>query len=269
MDQRKLKIAAILLVLSFFIPRVRSQPESGVPSPLTYPTVDDYLRSLRLEVKWIAPSYILAIAGAFFMTLAMIFLFLRGRQLHRSPGCGKGCSPGWSFCCLIPIAVIIGTFIAEMMLLSSPADIFLIYTDIMIADALRNESLGLFFILLMIYALATMIALVIFIVFAIQYAVGRKKLNVIRVVKLNKSFIKGTPRSVQMGNTTVVHDGIKEWAIIDLGHLEDESTLGTTSSSPGSDDELQEEHDTENSTQTTTAEESEQSNGTSRYDGLY
>jgi len=270
MDQRMFKaIAAVLVVLSFFIPRVRSQLEGEVPSPQTYPTVDEYLRSLRLELKWIAPSYIMAIAGTFFMTLAMIFLFLRGTQLRRSPGCGKRCSPGWSFCCLIPIAVIIGTFIAEMMLLSSSSDLYLIYLEIIITSALRNESLGLFFLLLMIYAIATMIGLVVFIVFAIQYAIGRKKRNVIKVLKLNKSFTKGSQRSHQMGSTTVVHDGVKEWAVIDIGHPEDESTLGTTtSSSPDSDDELQDEHDNGNSTQSTT-EDAEQSKGPTNYDALY
>jgi hypothetical protein len=257
----------VLIVLSFFIPRVRSQ--SGVPTgasiPATFPTEEEYIRSLRLELKWITPSYILAIAGIFFMTLAMIFLFLRGKQLHRSPGCGRGCSPGWSFCCVFPILVILCILIGEMALLASPAGLYLMYLEIILTNTLRNPSLGIFFVLLMIYAIATMLGLATFVVVAIQYASGRKKREVKNVVKMAKNF-QTTQRTFQTGNTTVVHDGTREWAVIDLGHIDDESTLGTTSSSPDSDDELQE--TSENATSTQSTEETEQSMG-SRFQGLY
>jgi hypothetical protein len=285
MDQRMFKtIAAVLLVLSFFFPRIRSQSQvdtpassvpADVPSSRVMPTEEEYLRSLKLEMRWIAPSYILAIAGTFFMTLAMIFLYLRGTQLRRSPGCGKCCAPGWSFCCLIPIVAIIGTFIAEMVLLSSPTGIYLIYLEIILTQALRNPMLGVFFMLLMVYAIATFIGLIIFIIFAIQYANGRKRRDInTKVRKLSKSFSKGAQQAFQMG-TVVTCDGTKEWAVIDLGHPEDESTVTTTSSSYDSDD-LQEttdtnesaHTDTNESAHTTTAEEEEQSRGT-HYNDLY
>jgi len=75
--------------------------------------------------------------------------------------------------------------------------------------------------------------------------------------------------------TVVTCDGTKEWAVIDLGHPEDESTVTTTSSSYDSDD-LQEttdtnesaHTDTNESAHTTTAEEEEQSRGT-HYNDLY
>jgi len=230
---------------------------------MTYPTEEEYIRSLRLELKWLTPSYVLAIAATFFMTLGMIFLFLRGRQLHRCPGCGRGCSPGWSFCCIIPIIAIIVLFVAEMVILSSPTGVYLIYLEIIITTTLRNPSLGLFFVLVMLYALATMIGVIVFVVYAIQYADGRKRHEVKNVIKLSKDINRGSQRTFQMGNTTVVHDGVKEWAVIDLGHHDDDSTLGTTSSSPGSDDELQESTETADSTRS-----EDQSRG-HRYDGLY
>jgi hypothetical protein len=231
---------------------------------MIYPTEEEYIRSLRLELKWITPSYVLAIAGTFFMTLGMIFLFLRGKQLHRCPGCCRGCSPGWSFCCIIPIIVILALFIAEMVILSSPTGLYLMYLEIIITSTLRNPALGLFFVLVMIYALATMIGVIIFVVFAIQYADGRKRHEVKNVIKLSKDINRKSQRTFQMGNTTVVHDGNKEWAVIDLGHPDDESTLGTTSSSPGSDDELQESTETGDSVRS-----EEQSQDPNRYDGLY
>jgi len=261
-------LAAVLLVLSFFIPKVRSQSGSASPSPMVYPTEEEYIRSLRLELKWITPSYILAIAGTFFMTLAMIFLFLRGKQIRRAPCCCRGCSPGWTFCCTIPIVVVIATLIAEMVLLSSPDGIYLIYLEIIVTSALKSSSLGVFFVLLMVYAIATVFGLAIFVIFAIQYAAGRKKRlhTAGKVVKLTQNFNKDAQSSSKVGSTTIVHSGNREWAVIDIGHLDDDSTLGTTSSSPGSDDEL---HETsENATSTETANEADRSMG-SRFQGLY
>jgi hypothetical protein len=266
MDHRLFKISAVLLLLSFFFPRVRSQTSGQNQSPVIYPTEEEYIRSLRLELRWITPSYILAIAGLFFMTLAMIFLFLRGKQLHRSPGCCRGCSPGWSFCCLLPIIVILSLIIAEMVVLASPNGLYLMYLEIIITSASRSPSIGFFFVLLMIYAIAALIGLVVCILMAIQYSSGRKKRQIKAVVKLSQNFSKDPQRVFQTGNATVVHEGNKEWAVIDLGHIDDESTLGTTSSSPGSDDELEETSD--NATSTHSAEESDGSMN-SRFRGLY
>jgi heme/copper-type cytochrome/quinol oxidase subunit 2 len=269
MDQTTSKLVAVMLVLSFFIPKVLSQTSGATPEPPTYPTEEEYIRSLRLELRWIMPSYVMAIAGAFFMTLAMIFLFLRGRQLRRSPGCGRGCSPGWSFCCIIPIIVIITLLITEMAVISSPGGLMLLYLELVVTNASKNPTIGIFFVLLMIYAVATFISLVIFVVFAIKYANGRKKRQVKAVVKLSRNFASDAQRTFQSGSTTVVHEGNKEWAVIDLGRMEDDSTLGTTtSSSPDSDDELQEASDQATSTSTQSTEAAEGSMG-SRFRGLY
>jgi len=137
-----------------------------------------------------------------------------------------------------------------------------------VTGALKNSSLGVFFVLLMIYAIATVFGLALFIIFAIQYAAGRKKRlhRAVNVLKLTKNFSKNPQSVTQMGSTTMVQSGNKEWAVIDIGHPDDESTLGTTSSSPDSDDELHETSD--NATSSRSTEDSDRSMG-SRFQGLY
>jgi len=142
----------------------------------------------------------------------------------------------------------------------------LLYLEMVVTNASRSPTVGIFFVLLMIYAIATMISLVLFIVFAIKYANGRKKREVKAVVKLSRNFASDAHRTFQSGSTTVVHDGNKEWAVIDLGRMDEDSTLGTTSSSPDS-DELQEDSDQATSTQSTT--ESVEGSMNSRFQGLY